>query len=314
MTLTELRFIVILAEERHFGRAATRCHVSQPTLSIAIKKLEDELGIAIFERTKGAILTTELGAQIVARAQAALEQTLAIKDLADTGKNQLHAPLRLGTLNSIGPYWLPQAIAYLQNSAPNMPVHLEEGRVDPLAKKLRAGKLDVILITQPFSEAEVVSQVICEEDFVLLMPHHHPLAVHPVIALDDLATTPLLLGTGEMRLRDQLLEQVPNLQYSLQNASLEMMRLMVASGLGVSVVPRCAAQAPLYGAHALVFRPLAAPTLKRTLALAWRASFPRHKAIDVLRGALQANSAAFWDFTTSRELESHQPLVDNRDW
>lgn len=315
MTLTELRFIVTLAEEQHFGRAAARCHVSQPTLSVAIKKLEDELGVALFERTKGRILTTAMGEQVLQKARAALEQTLAIKDLADLGRDQLHSPLRLGTLSNLGPYWLPQAIAYLQVSAPKMPLLLEEETLASLSRKLRAGDLDVILVAQPFSESEIVTQVICTEDFVLLLPHQHPLAAQNTIAVADLNPREILMMGETSDLRRPILEVFPELVACTQySASLEMLRLMVASGLGIAILPRSAAQTPLYGAHNLVFRPFVAPVPERTLALAWRATFPRHKAIDSLRRALQASSAAYWDFTTARQTEHNLPLVDNSDW
>ena len=137
MTLTELRYIVTLAQEQHFGRAAERCYVSQPTLSIAVKKLEDELGVALFERTKSRVQPTPLGEQIVAQANLVLEQTAAIKDLADAGKDQLSSPLSVGAIFTIGPYLLPKFIPHLQQLASKMPLYVEEGYTHNLRKKLR---------------------------------------------------------------------------------------------------------------------------------------------------------------------------------
>ena len=141
MTLTELRYIVALAQEQHFGRAAERCHVSQPTLSIAVKKLEEELGV-LFERGKQKVLPTPLGEKIVSMASRVLEQAAAIKDVADADKDQLEGPIALGTLPTIGPYLLPQFIPLLQETTNKLSLYVEEGNVTELATKLRNGDLD----------------------------------------------------------------------------------------------------------------------------------------------------------------------------
>ncbi|HEY5809658.1 MAG TPA: LysR family transcriptional regulator, partial [Povalibacter sp.] len=158
MTLTELRYIVALAQEQHFGRAAERCHVSQPTLSIAVRKLEDELDVVLFERGKQGVLTTPLGQRIVALASRVLEQTAGIKDVADADKDQLQGPLALGTLPTIGPYLLPQFIPLLQEMADGLALYVEEGSQVILTTRLRSGELDAILVTAPFAETDVVAQ------------------------------------------------------------------------------------------------------------------------------------------------------------
>ena len=175
MTLTELRYIVALAQEQHFGRAAERCHVSQPTLSIAVKKLEEELGV-LFERGKQKILPTPLGEKIVAMAAKVLEQAAAIKDVAEADKDQLEGPIALGTLPTIGPYLLPQFIPLLQETTNKLSLYVEEGGITDLAGKLRNGDLDAILVTAPFAEADVVVQPLFDEPFVMLMPADHRLA------------------------------------------------------------------------------------------------------------------------------------------
>src|SRR6187549_2153639 len=185
MTLTELRYIVALAQEQHFGRAAERCHVSQPTLSIAVKKLEEELGV-LFERGKQKILPTPLGEKIVAMAAKVLEQAAAIKDVADADKDQLQGPISLGTLPTIGPYLLPQFIPLLQETAPSLSLYVEEGTQAALAAQLRSGALDAILITAPFVETDVVTQPLFDEPFMLLMSAKHRLAGRPVIQANDL--------------------------------------------------------------------------------------------------------------------------------
>jgi LysR family hydrogen peroxide-inducible transcriptional activator len=196
MTLTELRYIVALAQEQHFGRAAERCHVSQPTLSIAVKKLEEELGV-LFERGKQKVLPTPLGEKIVAMASRVLEQAAAIKDVADADKDQLEGPIALGTLPTIGPYLLPQFIPLLQETTDKLSLYVEEGNVAELATKLRNGDLDALLITAPFVEADVVTQPLFDESFVLLLPADHRLASRVQIQASDLNPSELLLlGEG----------------------------------------------------------------------------------------------------------------------
>jgi LysR family hydrogen peroxide-inducible transcriptional activator len=297
MTLTELRYIVTLAQEQHFGRAAERCFVSQPTLSIAVKKLEEELGISLFERSKSRVQATPIGEKIVNQAQLVLEQTSAIKDLATAGKDQLSTPLHVGAIFTIGPYLFPKFIPELQKIAPEMPLFVEESYTATLRQRLRKGELDAIIIALPFTEADVVTQALYEESFVVLMPSDHPLAAKTSIDAGDLdGHNILLLGEGHC-LRDQVLEACPKLQPSLEGnagrirtaaegSSLETLRHMVASKLGITVLPQSAAATHQYSEGVLVTRPFTDNAPKRTVALAWRASFPRHKAIDILRNAI----------------------------
>ncbi|MCW8883761.1 MAG: LysR substrate-binding domain-containing protein [Motiliproteus sp.] len=288
MTLTELRYIIALAQERHFGRAAERCFVSQPTLSIAVKKLEDELGVALFERSKNALQTTPVGDRIVEQAQRVLEESQRIKELAQEGRDQLKTPLRVGAIYTIGPYLFPHLIPRIRELAPDMPLYLEENFTEVLRGKLRRGELDAIVIAMPFEEADVLVRPLYDEPFVLLLPPEHPWSERDQIEPCELKTTRMLmLGEGHC-FRDQVLEACPgvaNRQESdalvTEGNSLETVRHMVASGLGASVVPRSAvltnAPSPL-----VAVKQFTSPQPKRTLALAWRASFPRPKAIDVL--------------------------------
>jgi LysR family transcriptional regulator, hydrogen peroxide-inducible genes activator len=325
MTLTELSYVVALAQEQHFGRAAERCHVSQPTLSIAVKKLEEELEVTLFERCKNGVQITPLGERIVAMAGGVLHQVVAIKDIAAADKEQLQGPLALGTLATIGPYLLPQFIPLLQKTAAQLSLYVEEGSQDSLALKLRNGELDVILITAPFSEPDVVSQVLFDEPFVLLLPADHPLANKTVIAAADLDPAEVLLPGEVDRFRDQVLAAFPSLspvqasgpeaKRGLTRAStLEALRHMVASKLGLTILPQTAAEAPVYASDFLITRPFERPVPKRTLILAWRVSFPRHKAIDVLRRTIQASSSAFWNYNTARTQDTPGVLVENRNW
>ncbi|HSC67644.1 MAG TPA: LysR substrate-binding domain-containing protein, partial [Cellvibrio sp.] len=273
MTLTELRYIVILSEEQHFGRTAERCHVSQPTLSIAVRKLEEELGVELFERTKTKVVPTVLGEKIIAQAKLSLATTASIKILAEAGKDQLNSPLALGAIFTMGPYLLPQLIPHLKKQAPDLPLYVQEDYTSILRKKLRDGRLDVILVSLPFSEPDVVTQELFEEPLVVLMPQAHPLARRAQVSVTDIARADLvLLGEGHC-LREQVLALNP--AWTLANGqpgsraegnSLETLRFMVAAGLGVSILPRSAAENSLCVANRLVARPLIGASRKLALA------------------------------------------------
>ncbi|MDI9246556.1 hydrogen peroxide-inducible genes activator [Marinobacter sp. CHS3-4] len=296
MTLTELRYVVTLARERHFGRAAERCHVSQPTLSVAVKKLEDELGIPLFERSKNSIRVTETGKRIIEQSQRVLDQVGLIRDMAQDGKNQLNAPLKVGAIYTIGPYLFPHLLPELRRGAPDMPLYIEENYTATLRQKLRQSELDAIIIALPFEEPEVVTLPLYDEPFVVLLPGGHPLARHESLTAEQLAKEQLLLlGPGHC-FRDQVLESCPPLVEAVsrssatekgpslvtEGSSLETIRHMVASGLGITVLPMSAATAMQYDEDILAVRPFVAPVPYRTVALAWRVTFPRPKAIDVL--------------------------------
>lgn len=293
MTLTELRYIVTLAREQHFGRAAERCFVSQPTLSIAVKKLEEELGIPLFERSKNSVQVTPVGDKIVQQAQRVLEQAETIKDLAHEGKDQLKSPLRIGAIYTIGPYLFPDLVPEVQSLAPQMPLYIEENFTETLRLKVRNGDLDAIIIAMPFHEPDVLTRELYDENFEMLLPAEHPWASSKEVDSKKLSETELLLlGEGHC-FRDQVLEACPTLNQSMheqhtvmEGSSLETIRMMVASGLGASVLPSSAAKNTHYRSDMVVTRPFKAPGPMRTVAVAWRASYPRPQAIDVLIQAI----------------------------
>ncbi|WP_293267528.1 hydrogen peroxide-inducible genes activator [Neptunomonas sp.] len=292
MTLTELRYIVTLAKEQHFGHAAEKCFVSQPTLSIAVKKLEEELGVALFERSKNAVRVTDVGKSVVEQAVKVLQQADVVKDLAQVGKDQLRSPLRVGAIYTIGPYLFPHLVPQVQELAPHMPLYIEENFTARLREKLRNGELDAIIIALPFEEPDVVTRMLYEEPFVMLLPKQHPWCDQKMIDSSNLSNTELLLlGEGHC-FRDQVLESCPTLQQAIQNqhsvtegSSLETIRMMVASGLGSSVLPMSATNG-YYQSDMVVTKPFKTPQPTRSVAVAWRASFPRSKAIDVLVDAV----------------------------
>lgn len=288
MTLTELRYIVTAAQERHFGRAAAKCFVSQPTLSVAIKKLESELGIVIFERSKSSVTVTPLGEKIVAQAQRVLEESRGLKDIASAGKDQLSTPLKLGAIFTIGPYLFPHLVPLIHKAAPEMPLYLEENYTGVLRKQLREGELDAIIIALPFNEPDVLTRPLYDEEFIIVMPKGHPWEAQKNIPAEQLMDEDLLmLGEGHC-FRDQVFEHCPalhrkqhsNLGSVLEGSSLETLKYMVATGLGVTVLPKSAIGN--LDMNMLVTRPFTSPAPRRTVALAWRVSFPRGKAIDLV--------------------------------
>jgi len=305
MTLTELRYIVAVAEKRHFGHAAEACFVSQPTLSVAVKRLEDELGVTLFERSRGEITLTPAGEKVVEQARRALAEANAVKDVAQASQDELAGPLRLGAIYTIGPYLLPELIPEINSRAPRMPLLVEENYTAVLSEKLKRGELDVIIIALPFEEPGILTQALYEEPFVLLLPASHPLALKSEIATEELTDeTVLLLGQGHC-FRDQVLEACPNcapkledkdcLQKTLDGASLETIRMMVTSGVGITVLPCTAAGADRYSERLLAIRRFKDAQPGRTVALAWRRSFPRPAAIEVLKQAIANGSLSCID-------------------
>ncbi len=296
MTLTELRYIVAVARERHFGRAAEACFVSQPTLSVAVKKLEDELDVKLFERGSAEVSVTPLGEEIVRQAQAVLEQAQAIKETAKRGKDPLGGPLRLGVIYTIGPYLLPDLVRQTIARLPQMPLMLQENFTVKLLEMLRAGELDCAILAEPFPDAGLAVAPLYDEPFMVAVPRGHPLAERASVSADELKReTMLLLGTGHC-FRDHVLDVCPEfarfssdaegIRRSFEGSSLETIKHMVAAGMGVTVVPRLSVPAE---AHPnLAFIPFDDPVPTRRVVLVWRRSFTRYEAIAALRNAVVA--------------------------
>jgi len=239
MTLTELKYIVAVARERHFGRAADACFVSQPTLSVAIKKLEDELGVLLFERRSAEVTATPAGERIVAQAQRVLDEAAQIKEIAKQGKDPLSGALRLGVIYTIGPYLLPALVRQLLRSAPQMPLLLSENFTVRLVELLKNGEIDVAVMALPLPDFGLVLQPVYDEPFMVAMPRGHAWTRRKQIPSEDLKKeTMLLLGTGHC-FRDQVLEVCPELsrfssqaegiQKTFEGSSLETIRHMVAA-------------------------------------------------------------------------------------
>ena len=310
MTLTELKYIVAVAREKHFGRAAEACHVSQPTLSVAIKKLEDELDVKLFERSANEVTVTPLGEEIVRQAQSVLEQAANIKDIAKRGKDPLSGPLRLGVIYTIGPYLLPDLVRQAIDRSPQMPLILQENFTVKLLEMLRTGEIDCAILAEPFPDAGLAIAALYDEPFMAAVPSKHPLAQLGSVSAETLKKeTMLLLGNGHC-FRDHVLEVCPEfarfssdaegIRKSFEGSSLETIKHMVASGMGVTLVPRLSVPKTSLDGHSrrratdalyVKYLPVTdgqSEPPKRRVVMAWRRSFTRYEAIAALRNAVYA--------------------------
>ncbi|MBU1426394.1 MAG: LysR family transcriptional regulator [Gammaproteobacteria bacterium] len=289
MTLNELRFIVAVAQERNFRRAAEKSFISQPALSLAIQKLEEELGLKIFERGKNEITVTPVGTAIVEQAQRVLEEAERIREIATQGMNQLAAPLRVGVIHSVGPYLLPDLIPALKKVAPQMPLEVEENITANLETLLRNGKLDVIVIALPFGDASILTQPLYDEPFEVVVNSDHRWEARRSIKAPELSEEHVLLLNSGHCFSNQVAEACPDLNRKgadiQQGTSLETIRNMVASGHGITVLP-ASANSARYRSRLLKVIPFTKPAPSRRIALAWRKSFARTQAIEALAQAV----------------------------
>ena len=307
MTLTELKYIVAVAREKHFGKAAEACFVSQPTLSVAVKKLEDELELKLFERSAGEVTVTPLGDEIVRQAQSVLEQAAEIKEIAKRGKDPLGGPLKLGVIYTIGPYLLPDLVRQNIALTPQMPLILQENFTVRLLEMLRTGEIDCAILAEPFPDTGLAIAPLYDEPFMAALPAGHALAAGDSVSSDQLKREHmLLLGTGHC-FRDHVLQVCPEfarfssntegIRKSFEGSSLETIKHMVAAGMGVTLVPRLAVppealaaaepDAPGVVRYLPIHDDGGAPPTRRVV-LAWRRSFTRYEAIAALRNAIYA--------------------------
>jgi len=295
MTLKELRYVVAVATELHFGRAAQNCFVSQPALSLAVQKLEDELGVVLFERRKNDVLVTPAGERVVAQARRALAEVDAIKEIAHGGKDPLAGVFRVGVIHTVGPYLLPDLVPELRKRAPDMRLEIEENLTANLEAMLKRGALDAIVVALPFESPGIATRVLFDEPFRLLVPNDHALAKRKTVSTDDVAGERMLMLRAGNCFRDQVLAACPGVVRTvdrregdgqlLQGSSLETIRNMVASGLGISVFP-ASAVTKKHANRLCRAIPFARPTPSRRIALAWRDGFPRMAAIDAIAEAI----------------------------
>ena len=293
MTLTELKFIVAVARERNFRRAAERCFVTQPALSLGIKKLEDELGLMIFERGHSEVTVTEMGEKIIEQANRVLEEAERIKELATQGHDQLRGPIKLGVIYSTGPYLLPEIIPILRETAPDMPLDVEENLTANLEMQLKNGMVDAAIIALPFDLPGVSVQPLYDESFVVAVPVQHPWANRSAIAAEELADEKVLLLNSGHCFSNQVVQACPQLSRKgeiMQGNSLETVRNMVATNLGITVLP-CSAVIERYSNPLVKVVPFKSPAPIRRIALAWRKSYGRQQAIEkIIEAIKQVNS------------------------
>lgn len=296
MTLTELKYIVAVARERHFGRAADACFVSQPTLSVAIRKLEEELDVTIFERGGTEVGITSIGLSIIEQAQKILEQSDHLREIARQGQDPLNGPLRVGIIYTIAPYLLPSLVPEQIKLTPNMSLVLQENYTVRLLELLRQGEIDAAIVALPIPDSAFVVHELYDEPFLVAMPQDHKWAKRTEIDASELKDeTMLLLGAGHC-FRDQVLDVCPELsrfsassegiQRTFEGSSLETIRHMVATGIGVTVLPATALSTSVQDSALLTYVPFKAPVPTRRIALIWRKSFTRVAAIESLIQAI----------------------------
>jgi LysR family hydrogen peroxide-inducible transcriptional activator len=297
MTLIELRYLTAVATEGSFSRAAEKCGVSQPTLSVAIARIEQELGATVFERTKTRVRVTELGGEIVAQARRILHEADKIREIAAAGTDQLARPFRLGVIHTVGPYLLPRLIAELKAVAPKMPLVIEENMTTTLSVMLAANEIDAAVIALPFDVPGIHLTPIYDEQFVVVVPRGHRWEGRAALQTDDLAEEEVLLLKAGHCFRDHVLGACPQVSVSESDAhlgfSVGTLRSMVASGLGISVLP-ASAMAPPYGSDLVSVVPFAEPVPSRRIAVASRKGFARPQALAALKQAFgRIHAAAF---------------------
>lgn len=292
MNLRDLKYLVALAELRHFGKAAQACFVSQPTLSMQIRKLEEELGVALFERAPRKVMLTPAGQDMVQRARRILAEVEQMKEAARRSKDPEAGSLRLGVFPTLGPYLLPHVVPQLRERFPQLELLLVEEKSDVLLQRLREGRLDAALLALPLHDEQLHAQFLFEEPFVLAAPVQHPLAQGEALSMDELSDETLLLLEDGHCLRDQALD-VCRLSGAQEKAgfratSLETLRQMVAAGVGVTLLPALAVHAPVAQPRNIRLVPFRDPPPSRRIALVWRKSSAMDGFLQALADAIGA--------------------------
>ncbi|MEZ5500053.1 MAG: LysR substrate-binding domain-containing protein [Steroidobacteraceae bacterium] len=286
MNLRDLQYFVALGETLHFGAAAERCHVSQPTLSAQLRKLEEYLGVTLFERRPRHVMLTAAGEELLPRARQIVIDAEQLRDAARRRRDPLEGNLRLGLIPTIAPYLLPRIATPLRKSLPKLAIKVIEQKTDALLEALHQGQIDMAVLALPVSGTGLVSRSLYAESFLVALPRRHPLAVRRRLRMRDLQGENLLLLDEGHCLRDQALELCRSVGVDeasdLRATSLETLRQMVAAGLGVTLMPRLACEGVLAGAKGLVYRPFAPPAPQRSIGAMWIRSSSRVVAIDAL--------------------------------
>jgi LysR family hydrogen peroxide-inducible transcriptional activator len=294
MNLKDLKYLVALADTGHFGKAAERSFVSQPTLSAQLKKLEEFLGVKLVERQPKNVQLTEVGKQVVVRARRMLDEGEEIVALARNNTDPYAGRLKLGLIPTIGPYLLPRVMQRIRKALPQLSLMLYEHRTEALLKRLRDGDIDVGIMALPAPLDGLESRALYDEAFTIALPNRHPLAAKSTLKVQDLKGHTLLLLEDGHCLRDQALEVCSRVDVreaeDFRATSLETLRQMVVAGLGITLLPELAVESPFGSQRGLTIRQFAKPAPKRTVGAVWRKSTTRAAAIsalcDVLEGAM----------------------------
>jgi LysR family hydrogen peroxide-inducible transcriptional activator len=296
MNLRDLRYLVAVADTRHFGKAAARCFVSQPTLSGQIKKLEDELGVTLFERTNRSVEITPAGQTILAHARLILEQADLIQQLARAQRDPLAGPLRIGVIPTLSPYLMPFILRPLKKQYPQMKLVLSEELTDTLLERLRSHEIDGALLATPVPEPDLESLALFDEPFWIAYPRKHPFYTRDRITLRDLRDERLLLLSEGHCLADQAMEvchlrerQAQGDMDDLRAASLETLIQLVGAGFGLTLVPALAMRGSWTTDSGVVAQPLAIANAARRVALVFRRSFPRRTALQAFAQVILDN-------------------------
>jgi LysR family transcriptional regulator, hydrogen peroxide-inducible genes activator len=294
LKLKDLRYLVAVADLKHFGRAAARCCVSQPTLSAQLKKLEQSLGVQLIERAPNNVSLTGAGEEIVARARRILEASDEVVQLARSQRDPLAGRLRLALLPTIGPYLLPRVASTLRKALPRLTLHLYEYQTAPMLERLLSGQLDVGILALPVEAPGCETRTLYAEPFTVAVPERHPLAAHKSLKVGDLKGETLLLLEDGHCLRDQALEVCSRVDtrdaQDFRATSLETLRQMVATGAGVTLLPELASRGAWGAARGVAVRPFARPAPSRTVGAVWRKSSARRAAIDALCDVVVAHA------------------------
>jgi LysR family transcriptional regulator, hydrogen peroxide-inducible genes activator len=290
LKLKDLRYLVAVADTRHFGRAAARCFVSQPTLSMQVKKLEEYLGLQLIERQPRRLKLTPAGERIVERARRIIEASDEVAEIARAEHDPLGGRLRLALLPTIGPYLLPLVTQKLHRALPRVELMLYEYQTAPMLEKLQAGELDMGVLALPVPLAGLASQALYDEPFVLLVPAQHALAAQDAVRKSALGGETLLLLEDGHCLRDQALDVCSRVSvHEMQDfraTSIETLRQMVAAGAGLTLLPALAASGAYASTRGAVVRPFVAPAPVRAIGTVWRKSSVRGAAIAEVNRAI----------------------------
>lgn len=283
MNIRALQYFIALAELRHFRKAAERCHVSQPTLSTQIKKLEEQLGTDLIERNSRQVMLTPIGERILERARIIVAETTAIRQLARDADDPFAGTLSLGVFPTLAPYLLPHVIPTLRSKFPKLTLRLFEEKTEQVMAMLASGLVDAILLALPLDDDQLHVEPLFDEPFVLVLPSDHALTKRPAVSLSDLQSEQLLLLEDGHCLRQHALDvcQLAGAKEKLdfQASSLETLRYMVAAGSGVTLMPILATKPPVTKTDNVVTRAFSTPQPQRTIAMAWRTSSLREELL-----------------------------------